>query len=301
MKRVLFFTQDQWAFGSIHHGLIKELYVNDIYSQLLNWANSYSCEEFYLLNDIYDYFVTQPDAVGILINDYKIPRSKIIAIAHGQSDILNLKNRIGLEVLSDIKKYLVVSNILKEKSIEFGSPVIPEIINIGVHFNLFYSNPSNSLKAVGYAGAYEVKNLFGEEIKRGYLVDKAVELSNLAIKKHQFYNYMCMPAYYKEVDSVVMSSIEESVGLPMLEAACAGKLCIGTPVGYFENSSINGGGIQVRLSEDEFLEDTVNTLKYYKSNPQKYRKKCLDIQEYARYNYDWSKVIDQWVELFSGE
>ena len=26
MKKVMFFTQNRWAFGAIHHGLCKELY-----------------------------------------------------------------------------------------------------------------------------------------------------------------------------------------------------------------------------------------------------------------------------------
>jgi glycosyltransferase involved in cell wall biosynthesis len=95
-----------------------------------------------------------------------------------------------------------------------------------------------------------------------------------------------------------MSSTEESVGLPMLEGAAAGKLCIGTPVGYFAENGLKGGGRRVSIDEELFVSDTVTLLDYYKANPEEYRKKCLDIQEYARYNYDWSKVIHQWIELF---
>jgi glycosyltransferase involved in cell wall biosynthesis len=107
-----------------------------------------------------------------------------------------------------------------------------------------------------------------------------------------------MVGYYKGVDSVIMSSTEEACGLPMLEAAAAGRLCIGTPVGYFAENGLKGGGIQVSLEENQFVNEVSAILNYYKNNPDQYRRKCLDIQEYARYNYDWSKVIDQWIELF---
>ena len=85
----------------------------------------------------------------------------------------------------------------------------------------------------------------------------------------------------------------------MLEAAAAGKLCIGTPVGYFAENGLKGGGIQVPIDEEPFVSDTIILLDYYKNNQEEYLKKCLDIQEYARYNYDWKYVIDGWIELFN--
>ena len=105
-----------------------------------------------------------------------------------------------------------------------------------------------------------------------------------------------MPAYYKKIDAVIMSSTEEGGGLPMLEGAAAGRLCIGTPVGYLEEN-INGG-IVVPIQSSDFVLQTTRVLEYYKNNPKEYYQKCVDIQEYARYNYDWSRVIDQWIKLF---
>lgn len=82
----------------------------------------------------------------------------------------------------------------------------------------------------------------------------------------------------------------------MLEGAAAGKLCVGTPVGYFEENI--DGGIIVPIQSGDFVLQTTKTLEYYKNNSKEYRQKCVDIQEYARYNYDWSRVIDKWVTLF---
>ena len=108
-----------------------------------------------------------------------------------------------------------------------------------------------------------------------------------------------MPAYYNKIDSLIMSSLEEAGGLPAMEAAAAGKLVIGTPVGYFEENGKYGGGILVPLDELGFLNETRKNLMYYKDNPKEYKEKCEEIQNYARENYDWSKTIHSWVELFS--
>lgn len=84
----------------------------------------------------------------------------------------------------------------------------------------------------------------------------------------------------------------------MMEGAAAGKLCIGTPVGYFEENGKLGGGCLVSMDEENFIKETIDILSHYKYNNEAYKRKCLDIQEYARENYDWSKVIDQWIKLF---
>lgn len=91
MKKVLFYTQNRWAFGSIHHGLCKELYKHNIYANLLDWTETYTSEEFELLNNTYDLFVTMPEAVLHLHYIYKVPLNKIIAVAHEQWDILLAK------------------------------------------------------------------------------------------------------------------------------------------------------------------------------------------------------------------
>jgi glycosyltransferase involved in cell wall biosynthesis len=299
MKKILFYTENNWAFGSIHNALCKELYNYGIYSNLLDWKLEYTKKEFDLLNEKYDFFVTMPPAVLTLHYNYGIPLEKIIAVAHGQWDILLAKQQADIDFYPRLHKFSVISQVLKGKCNEWNISVDPVISKIGVHFNLFYSKPSNSLKRVGYGGANEINNFFGQEIKRPKLIEESVKrVDGIELVKHEFYNYMCMPSYYKSIDCVIMSSIEEAGGLPMMEGAAAGKLCMGTPVGYFEENAKNGAGILLPTEENSFVLETEQILKYYKNNSEEYYRKCLDIQEYARYNYDWSKVIHQWVELF---
>lgn len=300
MKKILFFIQNGWAFGSIHHGLTKELYHHGIYCNLLDWTVNYSSEEFKLLLDTYDYFVTLPEAVLTLNQNYNVPFERIIAIAHGQWDILLTKSQSNIDFYPLLKNFAVISQVLKSKCEEWNISVVPKIVELGLHFDHFYSKPSNELKIIGYAGASEVKNFFGQEIKRSKLILKILQnIQKLKIYRHNFFNHLCMPAYYKEVDCVLMSSIEEAGGLPMMEAAAAGRLPIGTPVGYFEHNAKNGGGILTPLDENDFVDFATEIILFYMDNPKQYVNKCLEVQEYAKNNYDWSVKIKDWVELFS--
>ena len=300
MKKVLFYTQNRWAFGSLHHGLCKELYKYNIYANLLDWTATYTSEEFELLNNTYDLFVTNPDAVLLLHYNYGIPLNKIIAIAHEQWDILLAKKEADIDFYPELHSYAVISQVLKDKSIEFNISVVPSIVKVGIHFDVFYQSIHNSLTNIGYGGRKETLNFFGVDRKRGHLVEKVVSnIKDLNLVSHNYYNHLCMPGYYNKIDALVMSSLEDAGGLPAMEAAAAGKLIIGTPVGYFEENGKHGGGVLVPLDELGFLNETRKTLLHYRDNPKEYMEKCEEIQNYARENYDWSETIHSWVELFS--
>jgi len=297
MKKVIFYTQNRWAFGAIHHALCKELYKHNIYANLLDEDIQYTEEEFQLLNESYDLFVTNPDKVINLHIKSKIPLNKIVAVAHGQWDIL-LANHQNEDIYPHIHSFGVISNVLKNKCKEWNISVQPKVVETGVHFDLFYAKPSELLRILGYGGIKQTYNFYGQEIKRGHLVERACEgIEGIQLQSSGSYNHLCMPAYYKTVDSVIMSSTEEAGGLPMLEAAAAGRLPIGTPVGFFEENAPKGGGILVPLDENAFVEQTKQTILYYRDNPKEYVNKCLEVQAYARDHYDWSKKIKAWVEL----
>jgi glycosyltransferase involved in cell wall biosynthesis len=297
MKKILFYTQNRWAFGSIHHGLIKELYRHNIYANLLDWTKKYSEEEFSYLNSIYDLFVTNPEAVMSLHQTYKIPLNKIVSVAHGQWDLLLAKEQYGNEFYSELYGFGVVSEILKIKSKEFGVNIVPEIVELGIHTEIYKNDISTELKTVGYGGLKETKNYFGEEIKRGWMVETALQDLNVNFKFNYELNHLCMAGYYKTIDCLIVSSSEESAGLPAMEAAAAGKLVIGTPVGYFERNAELGGGVLLPLDEENFIKKLREIILFYQNNPHEYRQRCLQIQKFAQENYDWKNKIDKWISL----
>ena len=235
-KRVLFFTQARWAFAQIHYGLTKELYAYGIYANLLDWRAEVKPEEWELLNESYDLFVTNPEAV-LPLAQCGIPINKIATVAHGQWDMLLAQKECGnLDFYPHLYKFGVVSNVLKTKAKEHAiSSRVPDVVTFGIHFDSFYRKPSEKLTKLGYGGAKETFNFFSQEIKRANLISDVIATTPLELVQHNFYNWMAMPGYYSKIDALAVSSIEESAGLPSMEAAAAGRLILSTPVGYFEN------------------------------------------------------------------
>lgn len=296
--KICFFTQNRWAFGSIHHGLAKELWKHGIYANLLNWDVSYDPEEILAISDTYDVFVTQPDGVESL-HSYGIDYGRIIAIAHGEWDILYAKSKASCDFYPLLKGFGVISNVLKRKCYEWEISRIPKIIELGIHTKIYDYPIPKSLQNIGYAGAFESKNWQGIEIKRGKLVENLCKESDYQLVRKGIWNHLAMPGYYKIVDAVVMSSIEEAGGLPMMECAAAGRLPMGTPVGYFEENAPKGGGVLLPLEESDFLREGKMWLEYYRSNSSRYRARCEEARDFARQNYDWSVKIKAWIDLLT--
>jgi glycosyltransferase involved in cell wall biosynthesis len=298
MKKIIFFTQNRWAFGSIHHALAKELWKHRIYANLLDWTVGYTKEEFALFRDTYDLFVTMPDAVLTLHREFDVPLNRIVAVAHGQWDILLAREQGGIDFYQHLAGFGVISNTLYQKCKEWNLPVMPKIVPLGIHVNMYACDPAKELNVIGYGGANATKNWFGEEIKRPHLVEKVLENMDLKLQRHNFYNHLAMPAYYRKVDCILQTSTEEAGGLPMMECAASGRLPIGTPVGYLPDNAPQGGLI-APIEEAQFIEKTREYFSFYKASPKKFRDKCMEVQEYAYKNYDWSLKIEKWMELFA--
>jgi glycosyltransferase involved in cell wall biosynthesis len=105
-----------------------------------------------------------------------------------------------------------------------------------------------------------------------------------------------MPDFYRSVDAVLVSSLTESGPLPAIEAAAAGRLVIGAPVGHIPRKAYEGGAILAPIEREKFVAFCAETLSYYRDRPHEYVKKCLDIREAAQ-NFDWRYCIDGWIDL----
>lgn len=298
MKKIIFFIENAWAFGTIHQSLSKVLFQHDILADVLDWNNSYQQQDMDYISRNYDYFVTLPLAINALTS-YGIPLEKIIVIAHGQWDFLKASEQLNAAIYDQVAGYAVVSENLKEKSKEFGINRVPVVTPIGIIVDNFIRPVPKKLETIGYASSFVHHNYQGDDIKRGRLVQTVAAKTHLKLVLNQKFHYLGMPAFYESVDAVIMSSTEESVGLPMMEAAAAGRLTVGTPVGYYALNGKPSGGIVAPLDERQFVNKVSKQLIYYKANPIDYQKVCRNIQSYAKKHYDWSHHIDKWVSLFS--
>jgi predicted O-methyltransferase YrrM len=205
----------------------------------------------------------------------------------------------GVEVFDKFANYGVVSESLYCASLMKGVPRVPKVVPTGVNFAEFYSRISERLSTVGYASSMSVKT-YGIEWKRGELAEAAAREAGLEFRvagsTGDQISFHDMPEFYRSVDAVLTSSISESTQHPGIEAAAAGRLVIGTPVGHFPRKAYEGGGILAPIEAGKFKAFTVETLRYYKDNPTAYRDKCHAIQEAAK-TFDWKYTIDAWVEL----
>ena len=298
MRNIAFFTYPEWAFGAIHVALCKELYKYGINANIVDWNRQYTKDEFQQLNDVYDAFVTVPgNAIGCL-QSYGIPYEKIIGVFHGRYDIQH-----GLTQGNDFNSFLklgAVSPDLVEYARANGVQRDISVAYNGIHFDSFYRKPSTSLKTIGYGGAIEyVNHLDGnKDLKRGYLIKEISDYLSMPVNIVSKRTFLAMPEYYQHVDCVMVSSTEESCGLPLMEGAASGRLPISTLVGVSRDYP-NAPGIILPMDPKEYVAEAIEVMDMLRGNDKIFSQLCRYAQDYARENYDWSKNILSWVELLS--
>jgi hypothetical protein len=259
---------------------------------LLDFYKEYRQEEFNYLNDSFDVFSTTPEAVGRLVS-HGIPPEKIVAIAHAERDVAGGVANSGIDVFDRLKAYAVINPTLVTLSKNAGIRRVPKVVFNGIDFDQYYAKPSSGLYTVGYAGASVHFMSNNTDCKRSYLLPKVMKGLSLSFKQSPNIHHLCMAAHYENVDAVLITSSYEACGLPIMEAAAAGRLVVSSAVGYFDGAH----GALCRLHDDAFVEDARNIFKVYQ-DPILYKFACEQAQQYARDHYDWEHRIEAWQELF---
>ena len=296
MPRVAFFTYNEWAYGNIHKALIKELYVNGIQSDIIDWSRSYTLEEFKQLLDVYDVFMTHTcDSLTILRN-YGVPDEKIVVVSHGRPD-LQKGQEMGHDY-SKLRGYAGVSHDLADYSRKLGHTREMTILQCGVSFDYFYRKPSNALSTLGYAGSFAREDKFDSipDLKRGYLVQAISNSTNTPLHRTPTQTHLAMPSFYKNVDCVMVSSVYESCSLPLLESAAAGRLPVSSPVGITLDLESTPGYL-LPPNDADYVIEGVSLINKLKEDNKLFQRKCREAQEYAREYYDWSVVIAPWIKF----
>lgn len=291
MNSILFYTENGWAFGRIHHALIKRLWEKRIYCDLLDWKIQCTHREHELLRRKYR-LVCSNTLDGLI--GWRWPLDRMVAVFHCERDIVLAVNQLGTAVFNDLHGFGVVNSSMIKVAADLGITRRPVVVRVGLDAEHFILPAPQSLRTVGYGG---IKNFIlsqGQECKRGHLVPGIVAEAGLTLREHEFYNHLAMPGYYQDIDALVVSSNYESVGLPALEAAASGRLVIGAEVGYFDGSY----GIKCAIDDQGFRHDAIKALRHYAANPLEFRLACVRHRDAVRDRHDWSKCIDDWVALF---
>lgn len=296
MKRILIFADTGWCIGEMYRNIA--LYIN---GECVPWWERIPDDKLHNC----DLILTEAgDGTKCLVQKYGIPRERILAVSHAEQDSQRLLKNDGDVSIKQYAGYGVVSDTLACSSLSIGITRIPSILRAGVDCNFYDSPIPEKIETVGYAASYLRTNEFGVEIKRGPLVYLAAELAGLKFTtaigpgNYRFTGTPKekMPEYYRSVDAVIMSSLQEGGGMPPLEAAAAGRLVIGTPVGEFPRLAYEGLGILAPLNADAFVEFVVAQLIYYKNHPEEFKNRCLAGKKAAR-SRDWSFVAKDWVNF----
>jgi len=296
--KVLIYGYPHWSHGRVYYDLCKHLCQRGYVVDILNWQANHA-DYFHELTNFYDYFMSALDGIRTLTDAYQVPHEKLIAISHHELDIRMLIEQKGIDVFEKFAGFGVVSHSVYSSAMMQGIRRPPKVASLGINFDEFYSEPSERLETVGYASSMSATT-YGVEWKRGHLAEAAAREAGLAFKvagsTGNQVSFHDMPDFYRSVDAVLMTSISESGPLTVMEAAAAGRLVIGTPVGHFPVKAYQGGGIIAPIESEKFTTFAAGTLKYFKDNPSAYIDKCHSIQDAAR-TFDWKYVIDEWIEL----
>ncbi len=296
--KLLIYGYPRWSHGRVHYDLCRHLHRLGYIVDILDWQDNHAAH-IQQLTSYYDLFITALDGVRTLADVYGVPYDRIIALSHHELDIRMLIEQKGIDVFDKFASYGVVSEFLYCASLMQGVRRAPVVASLGINYSEFHTEVPDRLTTVGYASSMSVKT-YGIEWKRGELAAHAAREAGLAFKvagstasQTSFHD---MPDFYRSVGAVVTTSISESGPLPVMEAAAAGRLVIGTPVGHFPLKAYRGGGIIAPVEAEKFKAFTAGTLRYYKENVAAYVDKCHSIQEAAR-AFDWQHTIGDWVAL----
>lgn len=297
MKKIVFYTEVEWAFGVIHTELCKYLFGHGISATVMDWSKAYTPEEIAELAGDVDLIVSTPHGIAIMIDRYGVAPERCVVILHATRDLEQL-TWYSRDNFMRLAGYGVVSEWLLEQSLARGMPRIPQVVPLGINYHSFRAPPAQRLETLAYAGAINPDNIH-RHIKRPWLVQQVSEQTGIYLRiAHSYHRtWITMPGFYRTVDCVLIASTEEGAGLPALEASAAGRLVISTPVGLWRD--LNGGtGHTVPIEDSEWVRETVALVEYYRDNPAEFQLKCEQAQEHAR-QFDWSRVIEHWVRLLS--
>ena len=297
--KIVIWGHTQWSHGRVYYDVCKALTERGYVVDLLDWTVGQGWKIEQLLS-YYDFFLTALNGIGTLIDTYGVPAERIIGLSHHERDILMLIEEKGVGVFDELAGYGVVGYQLYDASAIFGVRRSPLVVPLGVNTAEFSAEVPQRLRTVGYASSYAHVTPEGVEMKRGDIAEAAAREAGLQFKiagsvggQMSFHD---MPAFYRSVDAVLVSSLTEGAGLPMREAAAAGRLVISTPVGDFPLHAAQGIGVIAPIEAHKYTKFVADELKFHKDDTAAFVERCRKAKDAAS-KLDWQYMISNWIDL----
>jgi glycosyltransferase involved in cell wall biosynthesis len=289
LKKIVFFLEEQWAFGSIHHELVKRLYTRGINGFMLHWALFYSREEMQELDGHVDLWITNPYGAREALLIYGIPPSRIGIVCYAQSEVfeLNLLLQQGLQ----FRFHGFISSNLQEFS---KDKLLTEGLLLPVRISVqnYKTDHSRTLTKIGFAGSLR-RHPSG--LKRFELVEEACKVANieLVVAERYHHSWITNASFYSQVDAIVQASTNEGTGLPQLEAGAAGRLVLTTNVGVYEELVTEKGADVLPMEPEALVATLVDKIGFYRENQDLFSERTRQIADHAM-SYDWEHVLHFW-------
>lgn len=297
--KLLFFVDPNWAFGLIHNELVKHLSAFGWQADLLPWNKSYQRDEMKAIVSRYDRVVTICSVLKIVLQDYDIPAEKVIVFAYSDYDIAKAFLEVPRNTFDLVKGYAVPSHNLLSISLALGVTRVPTVLPIGLTLSRYAGPIAQSLRVVGYGTALERKNHAGVEFKRGRLGADIANECNLLWRPSNSWHYLAVPGYWPSVDCCLGTALYETAPIPQLEAAASGRLVLCSNVGNVAELAADGIVEMLPAGENEFRTEAIRKLTEYRDDPDAYVAACERARDGVT-RYDWSVVIESWMEFFGG-
>lgn len=311
MRRILFFVDSEWAFGSIHNGLRKCLYP-EYDCDLLCWSKLYSAETFRYLIEKYDLFWSTPDGAFALHNSYGVPNNKLVGLAHHDWDIWHpvekakaAENKyIGSpQHFQDLCGFAVVGKKLVTTTFAWGIPRVPTVLPMGLHVRDYVRPMSTEIKRLGYFGRMERFDTRDFDHKRGRLAVEVAQRTGLEFyapaTQEQEVHYLATSQMYRNIDLLMFCSLQEGQPCTAYEALASGVPVLGTAAGVFDELAQNGCGGVLPYEEDAFVEQAVEVIEALKNDHGLYQKMHEAALETSR-AFDWAALKPVWLEYIDG-
>jgi glycosyltransferase involved in cell wall biosynthesis len=313
--KVLIYGMGLWSHARVYWDLINSC--SDQFTfNYINWSFDNNNYNFNDLSKAYDVILVDMNS-AMEAMDYQFNEDvlkKVLPICHGpqqvadytfQSKNTRLKKYLDkknlLEDLNKFKKILCVS----PNTIHAIKKQAPQVVNKLI-FTSLAVDPNNFPKStfirknvnnLGYLTHFDTTQCQGMNTKRGYLATAVSKFTNLDLINRSDMTFHLMDLIYKDIDIYLMTSIYESGPLGLFEAGICGIPIIASPAGSAPQFLANGGGILTEtFDEEEYVSMAINTINFWKNNPEEFTKQSIMIRENTLQRYTWDKVKHQWID-----
>jgi hypothetical protein len=295
--RILYFLENNWVFGKIFNELLKFLHP-DIDGDILCWTRLLSSDESALLREKYDLYFSTPVGCFFLHETYGWPLEKCYAHAHSVFDLDDALQRFPAEYFTKLAGYAVVSQYIKNASLERPIPREPGVLPVGVTAVNYARPMSTEIRRLGYFGRMARSDHDQPDLKRGYLAQRVAEQCGLEFVQREHVHFLAADQLYRDVDLVMFCSTTEGNPYVAIEAAAAGVPTLGTPVGIFPAMvQMTNCGVVLPLAETAFVEEACRTIRTLQANPALYQHMSRSATEAGRM-FDWSNMKWLWQKEF---